>query len=74
VIPAAVLSRLEEEARARGKSLAEALLENLAIDPAAKAETYLELHEKYLAEAEELYAKGDLLQAGEKYWGPWRLS
>jgi len=69
MIPAAVLSRLEEEARARGKSLAEVLLEKLAIDPAAKAEAYLELHEKYLAEAEELYARGDLLQAGEKYWG-----
>jgi len=44
-------------------------LEKLAIDPAAKAEAYLELHEKYFAEAEELYAKGDLLQADEKCWG-----
>lgn len=25
--------------------------------------------EKYLLDAEELYAKGDLVQAGEKYWG-----
>jgi len=63
VIPAAVLSRLEE-AKARGKPLVEVLLEKLALDPAAKAEAYLELHEKYLAEAEELYKKGDLLQAG----------
>jgi len=69
MIPAVVLSRLEEEARARGKFLAEVLLEKLDLDPAAKAEAYLELHEKYLAEAEELYARGDLLQAGEKYWG-----
>jgi len=69
VIPAAVLSRLEEEARARGRSLAEVLLEKLAIDPAAKAEAYLELHEKYFADAEDLYAKGDFPQAGEKYWG-----
>ncbi|MDT7860066.1 MAG: PaREP1 family protein, partial [Candidatus Calditenuis sp.] len=26
-------------------------------------------HERYLREAEELYASGDLAQAGEKYWG-----
>ncbi len=69
VIPSAVLSRLEEEARARGRPLVEVLLEKLALDPAAKAEGYLELHEKYLKDAEELYAKGDLAQAGEKYWG-----
>jgi hypothetical protein len=30
---------------------------------------YPELIEKYLAEAEELYKKGDLPQSGEKYWG-----
>jgi hypothetical protein len=30
---------------------------------------YLELFRKYLAEAEELYEKGDLPQSGEKYWG-----
>jgi DNA-binding protein H-NS len=30
---------------------------------------YLELFRKYLAEAEELYRKGDLPQSGEKYWG-----
>ena len=28
----------------------------------------MKLHEKYLKDAEELYAKGDLAQAGEKYW------
>lgn len=32
-------------------------------------EAYLKLAEKYLLDAEELYAKGDLVQAGEKYWG-----
>ena len=38
-------------------------------DPPIRIEAYLRLHEKYLKEAEELYSKGDLLQAGEKYWG-----
>jgi hypothetical protein len=30
---------------------------------------WMRLHERYLREAEELYASGDLAQAGEKYWG-----
>ncbi|MHA1595222.1 MAG: PaREP1 family protein [Candidatus Baldrarchaeia archaeon] len=30
---------------------------------------YKKLHEKYLQEAEDLYRKNDLPQAGEKYWG-----
>jgi len=47
--------------------LAELVAERL--DPPHRVEVYMQLAEKYLAEAEELYAKGDLLQAGEKYWG-----
>ncbi|MGC8973458.1 MAG: PaREP1 family protein [Thermoproteus sp.] len=39
------------------------------LDPPERVEVYLRLHERYLAEAEELYRKGDLTQAGEKYWG-----
>ncbi|AET33069.1 PaREP1 family protein [Pyrobaculum ferrireducens] len=39
------------------------------LDPPQRVEAYLKLHEKYLREAEELYQRGDLLQAGEKYWG-----
>jgi len=38
------------------------------LDPEARVEAYLKLAEKYLLDAEELYAKGDLVQAGEKYW------
>ena len=34
-----------------------------------RTKKYLELSNKYLAEAEELYKKGDLPQSGEKYWG-----
>ena len=49
----------------------EFLLELLAerLDPPQRVEIYLKLHERYLQEAEQLYAKGDLPQAGEKYWG-----
>ncbi|MEM3833722.1 MAG: PaREP1 family protein [Thermofilum sp.] len=39
------------------------------LDPLDRVDAYLKLHEKYLKETEELYAKGDLQQAGEKYWG-----
>ena len=39
------------------------------LDPEARIEVYIKLHEKYLKEAEELYGKGDLAQAGERYWG-----
>lgn len=35
----------------------------------ALAERYLELSARYLAEAEELLAKGELQQASEKLWG-----
>ncbi|ABW01142.1 PaREP1 family protein [Caldivirga maquilingensis] len=39
------------------------------LDPPHRVKLYLSLHEDYLKSAEELYAKGDLTQAGEKYWG-----
>ncbi len=41
--------------------------ESMSAPPATAK--YLELFRKYLAEAEELYRKGDLPQSGEKYWG-----
>ncbi|MEM0464557.1 MAG: PaREP1 family protein [Pyrobaculum sp.] len=56
---------------AGGKDVDEYVLRLVAekADPPIRVEAYLRLHEKYLREAEELYSKGDLLQAGEKYWG-----
>ncbi len=56
---------------ARGRDLDEFLISLVAerLDPADRAEAYVKLYEKYLKEAESLYAKGDLPQAGEKYWG-----
>ncbi|MGC8542853.1 MAG: PaREP1 family protein [Vulcanisaeta sp.] len=46
--------------------LADLIAERL--DPQRRIEVYLKLHEDYLRAAEELYARGDLAQAGEKYW------
>ncbi len=39
------------------------------LDPPRRVEAYLKLHEYYLRGAEELYSRGDLVQASEKYWG-----
>ncbi|GAB6946267.1 PaREP1 family protein [Vulcanisaeta sp. JCM 16161] len=39
------------------------------LDPSRRVEVYMRLSEDYLRSAEELYARGDLAQAGEKYWG-----
>jgi len=57
-------------AKRKAKSVEEVILEYIAkdIDPSVRIEVYMKLHEKYLKDAEELYAKGDLAQAGEKYW------
>ena len=58
-------------ARRKGKSIEELILESVIkeLDPRMRLEAYRKLHEKYFREAEELYEKGDLVQAGEKYWG-----
>ena len=58
-------------AKRKGKTVDELILEYVAkdVDPGVRIEVYMKLHERYLREAEELYASGDLAQAGEKYWG-----
>jgi len=38
-------------------------------NPKEDISIYLRLHEKLFKEAKEEYAKGDLIQAGEKLWG-----
>ena len=57
-------------AKKKAKSVEEVILECIVkdVDPGMRIEVYMKLHEKYLRVAEELYAKGDLAQAGEKYW------
>ena len=46
----------------KAKSVEEVILEYIAkdIDPSVRIEVYMKLHEKYLKDTEELYAKGDL--------------
>ncbi len=58
-------------AKKKGKTVDEVILEYVAkdVDPSVRIEVYMKLYERYLREAEELYANGDLSQAGEKYWG-----
>jgi hypothetical protein len=59
-IPEEVISIIEKEARKRGLSVAEFLVNSLAreLDPRARLEVYVKLHEKYLREAEELSERG----------------
>lgn len=70
-IPKEVYEVLLREARRRGKSIEELIIDAVAneLDPKVKVRIYLELHRKYLREAKELEVKGDLVQASEKYWG-----
>jgi hypothetical protein len=66
-----LFQELKKMAEERGSSAEELVIDALTrqLDPDVRVKIYLELHEKYLKEAEELYARGDLAQAGEKYWG-----
>jgi len=70
-IPKEVYEILEDEARRRGCGVLDIIISTVIekLDPMVRVEIYLRLHEKYLKEAEELYVKGNLLQASEKYWG-----
>ncbi|WP_054857102.1 PaREP1 family protein [Vulcanisaeta sp. JCM 16159] len=56
---------------ANGRDIEEFIVDLVAerLDTQRRVELYLRLHEDYLRAAEELYNKGDLAQAGEKYWG-----
>ena len=70
-IPEEVYELVSAIAKRRAKSVEEVILECIIrdVDPGVRVEVYMKLHERYLRDAEELYAKGDLVQAGEKYWG-----
>jgi len=71
MVPRKVAELLSEEARRRGIPVEQLLVEKLAsgADPAERARAYLELHGKFLEEAEALAREGELAQAGEKLWG-----
>lgn len=70
-IPDEVCEVLAELARRKGVSIEELLVEIVlaGLDPGTRIEIYLKMSDKYLREAEELHQKGELTQAGEKYWG-----
>ncbi|MCL7383791.1 MAG: PaREP1 family protein [Thaumarchaeota archaeon] len=67
-IPDEIYNVIFEIANKRGISIEELLVECIAekLDPFTRIELYMKLSEKYLKEAEELYQKNDLVQAGEK--------
>ena len=59
--------RAEREGKLPEEIIVEAFLEH--VDPESRVKVYLELHEKYLRDAEGLSSEGDIVQASEKYWG-----
>ncbi|WP_054856918.1 PaREP1 family protein [Vulcanisaeta sp. JCM 16159] len=68
-LPPTIMELLRE--LANGRDVEEFIADLVAerLDTQRRVELYLRLHEDYLRAAEELYNKGDLAQAGEKYWG-----
>jgi len=72
LIPEKLYKKLEMDARKRGISVDELIVEALnpkTLNSNEKADYYLKLHEKYLRDADEFLAKEDYAQASEKLWG-----
>jgi len=65
----ALIEALKKAAGGRDIELFLAELLAQRLDPRESVEMYLKLSEDYMRDAEDLYAKGDLPQAGEKHWG-----
>ncbi len=70
-LPEGLARRLLEEAKRRGVSLEELVLDELssALDPAERGRACWEAAEAMIERAEEELSKGDLRQASEKIWG-----
>jgi len=70
-LPEALARRLAEEAKRRGVSLEELILDELSelMDPVERSKAYWETAEHLLARAEKELAGGNLRQASEKIWG-----
>lgn len=66
-----VYEALAEIAKKQGKSIEEIIMDSVEkrLNPKTRIEIYKKLYEKHFREAEEFYAKGDILQSGEKYLG-----
>ncbi len=70
-IPSEVYEALRRASIRSGKDPATMVIESIlkSLDPKSRIEIYMKLYERYLKDAEELTAKGDFVQASEKYWG-----
>lgn len=70
-IPSEVYKALRRASIRNGKDPATMVIESIlkSLDPKSRIEIYMKLYERYLKDAEELTAKGDFVQASEKYWG-----
>ena len=75
-VPEGLLASLKREARNRGLSLEELVLEKLSdgLSDEEKVGAYLEAAEALLSGAREALAKGELRQASEKIWGATALA
>ena len=70
--PEKLYKKLELDARKRGISVDELIVETLnpkTLNLNEKTDYYLKRHEKYLREADEFLTKEDYVQASEKLWG-----
>ena len=70
-IPEWLYKLLRRRAEREGRTIEDLMLAAVAdlLDPEARIDAYKRLFYKYLEDAERLYQKGDLVQAGEKLWG-----
>jgi len=72
-LPKIIIDRIISEARKRGISpeelVSEILLNELFRDPNDRLRVYIELHKKYVREAEKKIEEKDFIQASEKIWG-----
>ena len=70
-LPENVYKALVEVARRRDVPVEIVIVDLVSekIDPGEKTKLYLDMYEKLYSDFRNLYAKGDLQQAGEKLWG-----
>ena len=72
-LPELVMSILKRVSSATGmppeEIVSELVVERFSNDADTRIQLYLELHKKYLREAEEMINRGNYLQASEKIWG-----
>ena len=70
-LPKTLIERLKKLSEASGASIEEVIIDKLSeeIDPEERANTYWEMAEEYLSQADKELQSGNLKQASEKIWG-----